>query len=514
MPIRVQLPDGKIAEFPDGTPQEQMAAALKSYKPSEPTYEEKMQRPLRERITDPSLIGEHVMRTTGAMLSPFKRENLPGTLAAVGGAAATAATGGLALPAVAALGGGALGEAIKQTGYGSSIKEAAPHVLKSGAFEGALSAAPGAAVGLTRAAAPVVKNLGKRAVLADVTSAMGVIRDRAGKEGTGLLHKAQEIADTISEGALRTPGQAEALLQQITEQVRQKAAAATAAGKTLSDLPGRITTNINKLAASAEDRIFPKEVREGIAGKTRELLADSPLTRDVPKFKQMGPGVRPDVADPWPHIPRGDYEQDFAQAIRQGIDEARSIAPTPQTLRGPGAPQQWTGPQSQFPRFEAARELNPDITPSRAFDIIEEKSFFGPKEVPEGAEETAKQIELALRDAFKETADVAGEQAMRGRLIDAKRVLDPVTLAGVRKNILTPMLTAGIGTLAGEPLTGIGLGLGLNMYQRNRLGTGLALQKIAPVLQELGKKYPPEMVATVLRGLMQAELSGGGEQQP
>jgi hypothetical protein len=444
----------------------------------------------------------------------FEKEQLPSTLAALGGAAATGVTGGLALPIVAAGLAGGLGEAGVAASEGASGSEIATRGLKRGGIEAALSAAPAAVVGTARKIiGPLASWGGRRAVINEVASAQNVIAERAAAEGRKpMARKAEEIADTIIQHRIKTPEAAEDVLQGVRGELRADAAAATRAGKTL-DLEPQIQRNVKDLAEGVEKHYLPGEVRPGVQDKVRELLKDSPLTRRIP-------------GGPDPHIPRAEYEQEFLKAISQGIDEARRIPRTLEikpwpVVKGPmPEPGQFAGQFDAFPKSQVSREIRPDLTPSEALDIIEQKSYFGKGDLPAGAEETAKQIELAVRDAFKEAVPSAERlQGASGALIDAKRVLDPIVMRGIKRGMTVPALIGGVGTVAsGANLPkGIALAVAIRELQKRQLSLGVDLAtKVGPFLSQLGKRpagLPAEAGAVPLRTMLMELMELDEEQR-
>jgi hypothetical protein len=478
---------------------QQAEAAKTTATPSAPTYEEKMQRPLSERITDPGLMWEHIKRASPLQL--FRAENLPSTGGAIGGAIGT--MGG----PVGTVGGAALGGATgrwAQAMLEGKGAEALPEMVKSAALEGATSFLPEAVTAGVRGAGQAARRIGKQMVLSDIVPAAAVIKERAIAEGKPLLSKAEDIAKTIIETGATTPERAETLLQGLSAQLQQAAEQATTEGKVLN-LEPRIRENIGRLAQWVENMKLPRQARQGIAATTREFLADSPLTRNVVKPQPLGAAVVPSEAYQSPLIPREENYENLLRTIENAIEDARRIqVEPPPTLRGPG-PQQFTGPQSRYPRSTARREIRPDITPTQALKTLETPSAFS-KETTEAAghKETIQQLELALRDALKDVVPGAEAlQAQRGNLIDVKRVVDPAVLRQVRGN-LVPLTAAGTGILMGEPLTGLATGLAFKGLRSKALPIGARLAgKWAPPLMRTGHgAIPPEVYADLLRAAL------------
>jgi hypothetical protein len=459
----IVLRDGTELELPEGMSSEEMRAAVEQFRPGEtkataPTYEEKMQRPLSERITDPGLMWEHIKRASPLQL--FRTENLPSTAGAIGGAIGT--LGGPVGTAGGAALGGATGRWAQAMLEGKG-EEALPEMAKSAALEGALSAVPAGVAGAMR-------GIGGKMILADVVPALQVIKERAKSEGKLLLPKAKEIAGTIQKYATRTPQQAEEALQGVTEQLTRATGEATAAGKTLA-LEPRLRENLGELAKRVEKEYVPGKTRRGVAKKVEQFYEDSPLTRTVP-------GTYPEPAP-----------TDLTEAMRGVLEEARTVTPQTAQLRPGVEPQQFVGRWSAYPKGEMTREVRPDITPTEALAYIEANAGkLYPKN--KGKQATVRMIDRAVRDAFKEAVPAAATlQPERGALIQAKAILDPLTLKQAR------------GPWSWSPFQ-----LAQRLYSSSRLPVGIKLS-------QAGAPINAELLADAMRAALMEGFETTPEQQ-
>lgn len=181
-PIRVNVLGHGVVEFPAGTSEQEMAAALSTLEPA------------KKQLPD------YAQRMNDLIYPPNARENAKKMLPAAGAALAVTATGGAgAVPILAAGGGAAIGRAIQDAGQempaGQRFTNMALSGLANAGFqglaEGAVAAAPRIAQG--------ARNLWNRAAKIIEPIAKSTQTMRAG--GTLQAGK-DEIAETVlSEGA-------------------------------------------------------------------------------------------------------------------------------------------------------------------------------------------------------------------------------------------------------------------------------------------------------------------------
>ncbi len=187
-PIRVQMPDGKIAEFPSGMTSDQIEMAIKGA--SQPAKIP----PFNPPRFNAKAHGE------GGKMTPQELERSKSMLPLVGAAIGAGLTGGAGIPAIIASGvGGGAGQAIKDLQYTGSMKDRAMNVAKSAIGAAATQGVGEAAAYLAPTVARAARNLWNRSAkitepIAKTTQAM-----RAG--GT-LTDAKNEIAETVlSQGA-------------------------------------------------------------------------------------------------------------------------------------------------------------------------------------------------------------------------------------------------------------------------------------------------------------------------
>jgi hypothetical protein len=447
-------------------------------------YKKAMQRPFGERMTNVDLWKETMSRTNPLQI--FSKENLPSTLAAAGGAAAAAAapvTGGmsLALPAIAAMGGGMTGKAITAGREGQGV-EAIPDVIGRGALEGALSLVPAAGAGALRGAGRGIREVGKLVAKQELLPSIDRLAARAAMEGKPLSTKADELMDVALQTGYTRPEQATAALQAAQEELTQRAAEATARG-TRADLPERIPPAVEEYLLKEIEPKFAhrEEARQAVQNEWESFIRGSAWTRQRP----------PERLAAWPP---------------GQIRGAAEAAPAP--VRSP------------FASVAPEREIRPDVTPSELSESLRTGSFYGRQAGP-GQQEFLRLLEKQGRDALKAAVpEAAALQLTTGQMKDLAKILDPAAIRAARAasgvadiGTLSTAGPFGLAAVSGQPLAALAAlpGLAWKMLPSHRLPAGMKMHReIGPRFMRTGETIPPEMLAAALRAMF--EGSGAYEE--
>jgi hypothetical protein len=199
----------------------------------------------------------------------FDKDNLPSTLAAVGAGAATAATGGLALPAILAAAGGSMGAGV------NAAREGRMPTGREIALEGGIQGAATLAAG---AAAPALRWAGEKAGRKMMGGALKIDRSYLKKmaqaeAGESILGKEQRVIDKALDAdrnVLTTKGLDS--LQDTLDVVAQKRdAAIMAAPQTPVAGSGRNIESGVVASAADETGLAPQDNLRQIARVVRQI---------------------------------------------------------------------------------------------------------------------------------------------------------------------------------------------------------------------------------------------------
>lgn len=198
--IRVQMPDGKIAEFPVGMTPEQIEQAIKTTTAQTPFNPPRVI-PARQNAKIQAEQG----RMTPEQIAKSKQSGM-GLLPMAGAVAGTVLTGGAGLPAVlAAAGGAGVGQAVKDTQWSMPVSQRVTNVAKS-AGGAAITQGIGEALA---AVAPHVAQGAKNLWLRGAKVPAGVAKTtETARLGGSIPAAEQEIAETVLEQGTGTLGRA------------------------------------------------------------------------------------------------------------------------------------------------------------------------------------------------------------------------------------------------------------------------------------------------------------------